>query len=58
MTEEAREVHNACDVDHRYTVYVDLERAVPERISDHADEAGSEAVQDGIWGGHEGKKWR
>ena len=49
MTEEAREVLNACD-DHRiYGVCRSGERAVSrERISDHADEAGSEAVQDGI----------
>lgn len=50
MTEEAREVLNACDVIIGYTVYVDLvkEQVSRERISDHADEAGSEAVQDGI----------
>lgn len=49
MTEEAREVLNACDTIIGYTVYVDLvKEQFRERISDHADEAGSEAVQDGI----------
>ena len=47
MTEEARE---CLRYNHRiYGVCRSGERAVSrERISDHADEAGSEAVQDGI----------